>query len=127
MKDTQGLARGLRRRRVGVLDVDMFLGQPFQNPGERSGAVLELDGQHLGDAILGPQRGQDALGRVEIARDEPEHAGPVGLHDREGQDIDLLLGECGTDLGETAGLVLEKAVTSCTNSMERSSVRCDER
>ena len=36
-----------------------------------------------------------------------QDAGPVGLHDREGADIDLFLGQRRTDLGESPRLVLE--------------------
>ena len=36
-----------RRRDVGVLDVDVLLGEPLQDPGERARAVVHLDGQDL--------------------------------------------------------------------------------
>src|SRR5271166_5375278 len=98
VENTQHLSVRVRSRGVSIINIDMLLGKLLQHPGQPSGAVLQSDGQNLGHLVLGAQGGEDFLGSLKVRGDEAQDAGPIGLHHRDGMEVDFLLGQRRADL-----------------------------
>ena len=107
VEDADGFAGVVAGGGVGILDIDVLGGEQFEEFGERSRVVVHLDGDDLADDAFGAEGGEDLSGGLEVVGDEPQDAAFAAIHDADGLDIDLLVGQGGADFGEAARLVFE--------------------
>ena len=82
--------------------------EPFANMGHTRRLVLEFHREHVALGEMGVHRLQGLGGGGFVLRHHPQHAMLRAIHDRQGHDVDLGVGQTGYNLRQLSRFVFEK-------------------